>query len=355
MTAIPITNAQKDSVSGIKFSGYVDAYHAYYSDSVGTGKFQKYGAVSPISNNFGVNIAQLSANYNSKNLRSTVTLQAGDLPRAAWSPIYNYIQEANAGVRLAKNLWIDAGFFKSHIGTEYLLPKDNICSSDALITFFEPWWQSGVRLTYSPSDKFTGALYVVNGYNQFVAINKKKASGLALTYNISDRFSIGYYNLLSDDTPDSVNISHWRLLNNLVINMDITGKLKLQAGTDYIIQEHSDISHIPGFTDYSTASANSLIVILRYQWFKKLAIYARYELLNDPVGIITSPDNYVANNPAFHVMGVTAGAEYKPTESSYIRLEGRELMMAQDERIFYSGGTYTNTREEIMINMGISF
>ncbi|HLX52864.1 MAG TPA: outer membrane beta-barrel protein, partial [Aquella sp.] len=314
---VSVANAQNDSAHGIKFSGYVDAYYAHYSDSVGAGKFQKFGAISPISDNFGVNIAQLTANYNSKRIRATVTLQAGDLPRAAWSPVYNYIQEANAGVRLAKNLWVDAGFFKTHIGTESLLPKDNICSSVSIITFYEPWWQSGVRLTYTPSDKFTGALYVVNGYNQFVAINKKKAAGLALTYNISDRFSIGYYNLLSDDTPDSISISHWRLLNNVVINIDITKKLKLQAGVDYIVQEHSDISYIPGYTDYSTAFANSGIVTLRYQWFKKLAVYGRYEVLNDQMGIITSPNNYDANNPAFHIMGGTLGIEYKPTESSY--------------------------------------
>ena len=235
------------------------------------------------------------------------------------------------------------------------MPKDNICSSVSIITFYEPWWQSGIRITYTPSDKFTGALYIVNGYNQFVATNKKKAPGLAFTYNISDRFSVGYYGLLSDDTPDSISISHRRLLNNLVVNLDISKKMKAQVGADYIVQEHSDISYSPGYTIYSNAFSSSLIATLRYQCFKRIAIYGRFEELNDPQGIITSTDNYYYNNVSFNLTGETFGIEYKPTENSYIRLEGRELQMAQNEKIFYSNGVYTNIREEAMLNMGISF
>lgn len=353
VATISTCDAQKDSVKGIQLSGYVDAYYALYSDYAGAGKFQKFGAVSPISDNIGLNIAQLTASYNSNIVRSTVMVQAGDIPRAAWSPVYNYIQEANAGIKATKHIWIDAGFFKTHIGTESLLPKDNICSSVSIITFYEPWWQSGARITYTPSDKFTGALYVVNGYNQFVAINKKKAFGLALTYNISDKFSIGCYNLFSDDTPDSVSISHWRLLNNVVFNFDISKKLKAQIGADYIIQEHSDTTYIPGYIRYSNAFASSLIVALKYQCFKRFAIYGRFEDLNDPKRIITPLDG--DDNPSFNLTGETFGIEYKPTESTYIRLEGRQLQMTQDEKIFYSNGAYTNERQEAMIDMGISF
>ena len=111
-----------------KFSGYVDAYYAYYTDSVGTNKNQKFGAVSPKSNQFGINIVQLTAQYSADRVRAIATLHYGDLPSAAWSPVYNMIQEANAGVRLTKKIWLDAGFFKTHIGTEGLLPKDNITS-----------------------------------------------------------------------------------------------------------------------------------------------------------------------------------------------------------------------------------
>lgn len=338
-------------------SAYVDVYAAYYSDSVGSGKYQKFPAVSPRSNSFGVNIAQVTEQFNSDRIRSTATLQFGDLPNAAWSPVFNYIQEANIGVRLAKNLWIDGGFFKTHIGTEALLPKDNITSSVAMITFFEPWWQSGLRLVYTAdADKFYSALYVVNGYNQFVATNKKKAVGLAISYNFSDNFNIGYYNFLSDNTPDSISISHWRFLNNLVFNLALGKKVKVIAGGDYIIQQNS-----AGANGGATAFAYSGIFTLRYQFAKKVAVYGRFEEFNDKNGILTGlfPLAALSAGPytyqGYEMNGETLGLEYKPTESSYIRLESRILNMQNDLPIFYSDGGYSTSRVEVMLNMGIWF
>ena len=351
---VSVSTAQKDSGTGIKFYGYVDAYYAHYSDSVGPGKFQKFGYESPVSDNFGVNQAQITAADTSAKFRGTVTLQYGDVPRALWSPTFNYIQEANGGIKLSKSFWLDAGFFRTHIGTESMLPRDNICTSQSVISWSEPFYQSGFRLTYSHSNAFTAALYVVNGFNQFVAANKKKAVGLALTYNISDKFTVGYYNLLSDDTPDSISMSHWRLWNNVLVSLNLN-KVKIQAGADYISEQNSNIYSTPGYIAYSTAWGFGTIFALKYQCLKHFGVYGRFETYDDPQGILSGPDNYSANNLSYELIGETFGVEYKPTENSYMRLEGRELEANQDERIFYTNGTYTNNRQEIMINMGISF
>jgi hypothetical protein len=251
---------------------------------------------------------------------------------------------------------MDAGFFRTHIGTETMTPKDNICSSQAVTSWTEPFYQSGIRFMYNPSDKFIGALYIVNGANQFVSTNKKKAVGMALTYNFSDNFNMGYYNLLSDDTPDSLAMSHWRLWNNLVLNWTLSKKVKLQAGADYVTQQYSDIVYIPGYIRYTTAWGYGTILTMKYQCLAKFAVYARYETLYDPVGVMVGPDNYLSNDPSYELMGITLGMEYKPTVNSYIRLETRGLeMTGQNENIFYSNGTYGTKRGEVMINTGISF
>lgn len=333
-------------------SGYVDVYYGYYTDSVGTGKYQKFLAISPRSNSFGVNIAQATENFTSDRIRSTATLQFGDLPTAAWSPVFNYIQEANVGIRLAKNLWVDGGFFKTHIGTESLLPKDNITSSVSVITFYEPWWQAGARLVYTNNDnKFYGAFYVVNGYNQFVATNNKKAFGLALSYNFSDYFSIGYYNFLSDDTPDSITTSHWRFLNNLVFNISIGKKLKIIAGADYIAQQKSELSNSSG-----TAVVYSCILTVKYQFAKKFGVYGRYEEYNDKNGILSGAFLDASNAlEGYQIQGGTLGIEYKPIENSYVRLEGRILNSLNNLYPFYTDGNYVTNREEVMLNMGVWF
>src|SRR5437868_14593203 len=91
--------AKKDSAK-IEISGYVDAYYAYYTDSVGAGNYQKFPSVSPRSNQFGLNVAMITAKYSAEKVRGVFTAHFGDIPRSNWSPSYNFIQEAHVGIRL---------------------------------------------------------------------------------------------------------------------------------------------------------------------------------------------------------------------------------------------------------------
>ncbi len=83
-------------------------------------------------------------------------------------------RKANAGVRLCKNLWLDAGFFRTHVGTEGLFPKENITSSVAVATYFEPYYEAGLKLSYAATEKLALSLYVLNGYNLYEDNNKKE-------------------------------------------------------------------------------------------------------------------------------------------------------------------------------------
>src|SRR6185312_17788 len=332
----------------IKFDGYVDTYYASYTDEeAGTGNFEKFPAISPRNNSFGLNIAQVTEQLTSDRIRSTATLQYGDLPTAAWSPVFNYIQEANVGARLAKNFWIDAGFFKTHIGTEQLLPKDNIASSVSMITFYEPWWQSGVKLSYNVGDKLQTALFIENGYNPFVAATDKKALGFLITYALGDKGSLGYYSFLGDVSPYA-NISQVRFLNNLVFTYAFCKKFNVEVGVDFISQQHSDLSD----TGKSSAYVYSSICTLNYLFSSKWRIYYRVSTFNDVNGILTGLINL---GTGYIEKEMTLGLEYKPTENSYIRLEGRGIQMDPDQQIFVTNNTATNYRGEVMVNMGIWF
>ena len=110
---------KKDSAK-ISISGYADVYYAYYTDSVGDGNHQKFPSISPRSNQFGLNIANLTLQYDAEKIRGVASLQFGDIPRSAWSGTFNNILEAHAGIRLCKKMWLDAGFFRTHFGTEGL-------------------------------------------------------------------------------------------------------------------------------------------------------------------------------------------------------------------------------------------
>lgn len=336
---------------GLEIHGYTDVYYALYSDDVGVNKYQKFPAISPRSNSFGLNVAQLTEQYNSDRIRSTATFQSGDMPSAAWSPVFNFIQEANVGVRISKKIWIDGGFFKTYIGTESLLPKDNIASSIAVITTYEPWWQSGLKISYTISSKLQAALYLENGYNEFVATSNKKALGMAINYELGDKGSIGYYNFIGDVSPDSSPISKIRILNNLVFSYQFCKKFKMILGLDFISQQHSNLSD-----SSKNAYVYSSILTVNYKFTDKWGVYSRFETFSDANGFLTGTMiNTQGNKTGYILAGITLGFEYKPTVNSYIRVEGRYLDMNNAQPIFYTDGQYTPERSEVMTTIGIWF
>ena len=338
-----------DSTPSLKISGCVDAYYAHYTDSVGDGNYQKFPSISP-RNSFGLNTAMITAQYDAEKVRGIVALHFGDIARSAWSPTFNTIMEARAGVRLFKKLWLDAGFFRTHFGTEGLLPKENIASSVAVNTFYEPYFESGFRLNYNPNDKLSVNLYLLNGYNIFEDNNKKKSLGTLVTYALGDKGNIGYSNYIGDDTPTAGDsISHLRIHNNLFWNYQF-GKLKMQIGGNFCFQQNSDT------TGKKPATMHSGVMALKYQCSGKIAVYTRGEIFNDPQGFISAVfSDKTGKLTGYKLWGVTGGVEYKPTDNAYIRLETRQLQMDSNQEIFRFNNKNQSTRLEMLLNMGISF
>ena len=329
---IPKAYAGNNDSSAVKFSGYIDAYYAAYTDSLGVGSYQKYATISPRSKQFGLNIAMLTARYDTKNVRGVFTLHYGDIPRSSWSANYNFIQEANAGIRLSKNLWLDAGFFHTHIGTEACLPKDNYTSSVALLTFSEPYYEAGARLNYNPTEKFSIYLYGLNGYNIYEDNNQKKSVGLLATYTFGEHLNIGYSGYYGDDANEGES-SHTRQFHNVFLNFK-GKKLKVTAGVDFASQQRSALGHTSDGHIWGLAGGGMLIV--SYQATEKFRVYGRGDYFNDRNGFLSG----VFVDKTNHTTGLiatteTLGLEYKPTGNSYIRLEGRNISADKNQEIFY--------------------
>ena len=335
----------------VKVSGYVDAYYGFYNDSVGQTNFQKFPSVCPRSNQFGLNTAHLGFQFDGEITRAYVVLHYGDIPVSAWSGTFNPIMEAHAGVRLTKNCWLDAGFFRTHVGAESLLPNENITTSVSVSTFYEPYFESGIRLNYIPNDRWAINIFALNGYNIFEDNNEKKSLGTLVTYAFNEHGNIGYSNYIGDDTPvEADSIAHMRLFSNIFVNYQLK-KLKMQIGIDNIVQKNSDLVN-------PTQSAMMLSGVLsfKYQFIDKFAAYTRGEFFNDPQGfmggVITDRKN---KQTGIKLFGITGGVELKPTPNAIIRLEARELITDKDQEIFYWKGEIKNNRLEILMNIGISF
>lgn len=338
------------------FSGYVDAYYAYYSeDSLGTVYFQKFPTAAPKRNAFGITTVQFTTSYTANRIRLQGTLHWGDLANSSWESGANgwlkFVQEANGGVRLVKSLWLEGGFFRTFIGTEGALPKENLTSSVAVPTWHQPYYMSGFRLSYDITSKLVLRLYVVNQYNGFLESNKKKHVGFIATYAVSDKVTVCVNGIYGDDTPDSVSASHLRAYNSAMVTY-MDEKFKLVAGADVATQKNSKLND-----GTSSALMFNVLAAVKYYFIPEFALYGRGEYFSDPQGFLGSSYVNSESQPAgLQIGGITVGAEYKPFPTSYVRLESRMLKAADKySGVFYHDGELTNMRWELLFNVGVWF
>lgn len=349
-TKISPYSIEYDTTGQFTLSGYIDTYYAAYTDSAGPGGYQKFPTSAPRSNQFGLNIFQLGVKYQSRRFRGLATLFFGDTPRSAWSPNFNMIQEANLGFRIAGKFWLDAGFFRTHIGLESIQPRENIAISFATTTYFEPYYMSGAKLTWEYSSKWMFQLNAFNGFNNFVDNNKNKAIGASVAWMPNDHLSATFSTLVSDESTQNDGLDQMRSYSNLIMTYK-TKHITIGLEGNYGIQQNSKL------TD-STASASmfSALAAVKYRITPEWATYVRGEYFSDPNEVLTGP---VVNENhelvGLDITGLTTGVEYKPIPNSYLRIEGRALHTKGAENIFYYNDRSSNNRYELIVGLGLWF
>lgn len=334
--------ADKESEeSKLVIGGYVSTYFAYYTDETNNNGFVQVPVMAPRNKEFGLNMALISMQYNSKNVRGNFGLHFGDIPKAIWPTELNMIQEANGGFRIYKGLWLDAGIFRSHIGVESTQPRENITSSISLVNNYEPYYFSGAKLTYVVNKKLALQVNAFNSFNTLVDYNKDKLIGFSGVYTPNDNMAFTYNFLTGDESADTSKIKQRRYYNNFYATFSFS-KFSLAVEGNYGWQENSQKKD-----STKTASLYSGLIVAKYQYIKKSSLYLRGEYLSDP-------DNVVTGNLSFgnNVMGTTLGLEYKPFKNVAFSVEGRILQ--SDNLIFRENGYATNQRIETIICIDVT-
>lgn len=328
--------------SKIKIEGYVSAYYAYYDVDNKGSEFVEFPTICPRNNQFSLNMAMLSFAYKTNNLRSSVIFHYGDIPQSTWPAEFNLIQEANAGFRVYKKLWFDAGFFKTHIGIESFQPRENITSSMTILSFYEPYYLSGAKLTYEANAKLTIQAALFNGYNEYIDDNKDKMASLSFMYNPTANLSFNYNFLTCDESPDNWPVSKRRYYNNFYATLKLK-KILFGLEANYGVQKNSVLRDTS-----KTATVISGLVVAKYNITNELRVYARQEYFSDPDQILSTGKN-IGN----FIYGTTGGLEYRPFNNLSLSIESR--MLQAENAIFKDGKNLTNTRHEFIACMDLWF
>ncbi len=327
-------------------SGYVDTYYAWDDDKNGN-SVRQFSSTVPYREEFRLSIAQVSLKYNDTKVHGALTLHYGDIPTINWPANQQFVQEAYAGFSPSKDLWIDAGYFLTHIGAEGLLPKGNFFNTLALPTYYEPFYQSGVRVSYEFSPKVYGSLHLLNGYNVFADNNKNKSIGLSLGVKPAKNVELIYNNLIGNEIS-SGSEGKTRMYNNLVFKFSPSSKVDFLLGADLAFQERSSL------TDSTlNATMYSGLAAFKYKITKKFSVSLRGEMYNDNDGFLSGAftDNS-GKQTGLIAYGTTLGFEVKPVENAYFRIESRYLSADKDQKIF---NEKKNSRIEANTSIGIEF
>ena len=325
-----------------RIGGYISTYYAHYDDETESDGLVQFPTLAPRNDQFALNMALITLEYKSQYLRGNIGFHYGDVSESTWPKNFKLIQEANAGFKIFKKLWLDAGFFRTHIGIESFQPRENITSSMSIVNFHEPYYFSGAKLTFYAHKKLSLQLNVFNGYSDYSDLNKNKILNFSAFYTPNENISLTYNFLTSDESPTSDVVSHQRYYNDFYISATLN-KFTLGFEVNYGLQKNSKKTD-----STKTAAMYSGLLVAKCQLQKKFAVYGRVENFSDPDQILST--NLAIGN---YINGATVGIEYKPQKTAAFSVEWRGL--ESDNMIFKQGNKILNQRNEFIVCLDLWF
>ena len=273
-------------------------------------------------NEFNINLAFVEMRLEAPHYRGRIALQTGTSVQSNYSgeptngsvsgaSLSRMVQEAVAGLRLSDALWLDAGIFYSHLGMESWASRDNLAYTRSLVADYSPYYQSGVKMTWTPHPTLTAQVNVVNGWQNISENNSGKGAGVRVDYSVRPLTTITYYNLYSREDG-----SRLRTFNGIGAR-HTTGVLTLLGEVDYGTQQRAPLEG--GRSTWSGWTG-----VAKVQATPHIGIVVRAEGYDDAEQVIVKTGGVgdIAN-PALHVIGGSVGVDVTPYPRIALRTEFR--------------------------------
>lgn len=301
----------------ITISGYAEAYYSYDLSSPASHLKPGFMYTYNRHNEVNLNLAYVKASYASDRVRGNIAVMAGTYAQynlAAEPDLLRHVYEANAGLRIGKDLWIDAGILPSHIGFESAVGRDCYTLTRSMPADNSPYYEAGARISWSPGGKWTLALLYLNGWQRIQRVNGNQtpAFGTQVTFRPGKKVMLNYSAFIGNDKPDS--LRQMRYFNNLYGIFTITDQCSVIAGFDHGLEQKEKGSG-------SLHQWYSPVIIVRYAFTDKLALAGRIEHYNDQDGVIIPAGT--ANG--FQTTGYSLNLDVAPVSRVLFRIEGRWL------------------------------
>jgi hypothetical protein len=253
-----------------------------------------------VAQGFALNWVGLNASYAADPIGGTVGLRLGPgamIYSAGSSDATSglqFVKQAYATWKPADKFTLDFGKWDQPFGSEVADAQLNMnYSRSTLFWYAQPLWFTGLRADYLFSDLLDAKVFVANGWNETLKVNRSYSLGAQIVLKPSDAlvFYLGYVGgpqqpdfavslgatpgapVVVANVPDAND--HWRHLADFVADINPTKQLRLLLNADYRVE---DFTGAPSETLYG---AN---LVIRYAVTEPFAIAVRGEYLHDEHG-----------------------------------------------------------------------
>lgn len=344
--------AQGDTAVRLTVGAFVDAYYAWDTGRPPT--FDRAFAGGALfttqparHNEFNVNLAYIDVVMRGDRLRGRLALQVGTSVQSNYAgeattgavsgpSLARHVQEAVAGYRVAERVWIDAGIFASNLGMENWVSRDNPTYTRSLVAEYSPYYSSGVKLTWSATQRLTARVDVVNGWQNIAENNTGKGAGLRLDYAVTPTTTLSYYNFVSNEAGTRL-----RTFNGVGLKL---------ADSVWSLLAEADVGTQSRGPRVGTSRWVNTAVIARRQLTARVGVSGRGEYTADPDQVVISTGaavNGVLRNPALRALGASVGVDVQPEPRLLWRNEVRGWR--NRDAVFPDGRTGAPRRQSAMV------
>lgn len=344
--------AQQENVDEKKtpfqFSGYADLYYGYDFNQPDNNSRPPYVYSYNRHNEIALNLAIVKVTYLQENIRANLALMAGTYANAnlaAEPATLQHLYEANIGLKLVpgKELWLDAGIFPSHIGFESAIGKDCWNLTRSLMADNSPYYETGVKLSYTPSNsKWFLAALVLNGWQriQRVSGNSLPAFGTQVTFTPNKIISFNSSSFIGTDKPDSAR--QMRYFHNFYAIVNLNERWAITLAADVGLEQKS-----PGQNSYHTWHTE--VIAVRAKVSEKTTISLRGEYYHDPNDIIIASENA----SGFITSGISGNVDLTLAKNVLWRMELKHLF--SEEELFKKQEYLSNNNTVLTTSLSIYF
>ncbi len=312
--------AQDKSELKTTFSGFVETYYSYDFNQPITDSKLPFMYNYNRHNEFNINIGLLRAKVEYDNAYAIVSLQSGTYIDDNYAnEKIKYLNEAYIGLYLdsSKKQSIELGILPSYIGFESATTASNLTLTRSLLADNSPYFMTGIKYSYKPSEKWNFAALLTNGWQR---INKPQKEvlpsfGTQVVYKSNANSTLNWSTFIGKEF-NGLDFT-MRYFSNLYYDQKWNDKWRTIVGFDYGIQDFSS-------TDNQKATWLSPVIMAQYSIHSKWQTAFRTEYYQDEKNII------IAGNEAFKTLGFSLNLDYLPNSKVKLRTEARYLQSQEN-------------------------